>query len=68
MKTITVEEITALYRNCGLNASWSYGMRTEINTGTLNNRLNANYDFLNRASSRIIASNYYSEEYKRYSR
>ena len=58
MKTITVEEITKLYRNCGLNAYQSYGMRTEINTGTLNNRLNANYDFLNRTSSGIVASNY----------
>ena len=62
MKTITIEEITTLYRNCGLNASRSYGLRTEINTGTLNNRLNANYDFLNRASSRIITSNYREED------
>lgn len=66
MKTITVEEITQLYKNCGLNASQAYGMRTDINTGTLNNRLNANYDFLNRSSSSMVASSYYTEEDKKY--
>lgn len=65
MKTISVEEITQLYKNCGLNSSYSYRMRTEINTGTLNNKLNANYDFLNRLSSTTVASDYYREEDKK---
>lgn len=57
MKTISCKEITQLYRACGLNSSIQYEMRTDINTGTLSNRLNTNYEFLNRTSAVLNPSN-----------
>lgn len=62
MKPITVDEIMQLYKKCGLNCYQQHGVRTEINTGTLNNRLNANYEFLNKSLSTISESNYYIEK------
>lgn len=46
MKTITIDEIQNLYKKCGLEIIGNQLIRTEINTGTLNNKLNADYSFL----------------------
>lgn len=50
---ISFEEITQLYEACGANLSRQHELRTNINTGTLNNKLNnklnTNYDFLNKS-------------------
>ncbi len=53
MKTITNNEILRLYKQCGLEVNITE-IRTEINIGTLNNKLNANYSFLNQNSIRTI--------------
>lgn len=59
MKTISIEEITKLYKSCGLNSLAKFDMRTDINTGTLNNQLNSSYGFLNRSSVIPSSSSYY---------
>lgn len=41
-KKISFEEITQLYEACGANLSRQQELRTTINTGTLNNKLNTN--------------------------
>lgn len=64
MKTISVEEIQNLYKICGLSSSAQYGMRTDINTGSLNNQLNANYEFLNKTTVNVVASSSCSIEKK----
>lgn len=46
---ISFEEITQLYEACGANLSRQQELRTTINTGTLNNKLNTNCDFLNKS-------------------
>lgn len=53
MKTITNNEILGLYKKCGLEENITE-IRTQINTGTLNNKLNANYSFLNQNSIHTI--------------
>ena len=39
MEVITSNEIINLYRKCGLDATKKCLIRTEINTGTLSNKL-----------------------------
>lgn len=48
METIKIEEIMQLYKKCGLNEQDLHPIRTTINTGSLNNTLNSNYDFGNK--------------------
>jgi len=48
MKTITTEEILALYKKCDLDSSSNFAIRTMINTGNLSNQLNTNYEFFNK--------------------
>lgn len=64
MRTISVDEIQSLYKSCGLITSAQYVMRTDINTGSLYNQLNANYTFLNRTEVNVVASSSYSIEKK----
>lgn len=59
MKTISFEEITQLYESCGANLSWQHELRTNINTGTLNSKLNTNYDFLNKSLDSFQSVNQY---------
>lgn len=40
MKTITIDEIMKIYKVCGLSGNDSIGIRSQINTGTLNRQLN----------------------------
>lgn len=58
MTTITVNEITRLYKTCGLDSSIQYGMRKDINTGSLGNKLNTSFDFINKTSFYPSASSY----------
>lgn len=46
MQTATLEEIMDLYRQCGLSEVFSANIRTDINQGTLDNKLNSNFSFL----------------------
>lgn len=39
-KTISTEEILSLYKKCGISPNASMSNRTQINTGTLGNKLN----------------------------
>lgn len=40
MKTISIDEIMKIYKVCGLSGNESIGIRSQINTGTLNRQLN----------------------------
>lgn len=58
MTIISVEEITRLYKTCGLDSSVQYSMRKDINTGSLENKLNTSYAFFNKISFYPSASSY----------
>ena len=49
MKTITIDEINKIYKDCGLSASNGRTVRTSINAGTLNKKLYSNYDFMDKS-------------------
>ena len=57
MKTISMEEILSLYKKCGVSAQGTKEIRTDINTGTLNNRLNVPVGVLGTVANNIIYSN-----------
>lgn len=57
MKTIALEEITDLYRKCGINKVNTDNLRTNVNMGTLNNKLNCDYSFLNKGKVSATVSN-----------
>lgn len=40
MDALRMPQIIGLYKKCGLDSEENYPIRTEINTGTLSNRLN----------------------------
>lgn len=46
MQTVTLDEIMDLYRQCGLSEVFSANIRTDINKGTLGNKLNCDFSFL----------------------
>lgn len=48
MKIIEFEEIKDLYKKCGLSNNQNYVMRTDLNMGTLNNKLNSSLQFLSK--------------------
>jgi hypothetical protein len=50
MKTIQFEDIQKIYYDCGLDLNTTGTIRNTINVGTLDNRLNSNYKFLNKNS------------------
>lgn len=57
MKTVTLEEINDLYRKCGISDIDSNNPRTSINTGSLNNKLNCNFSFLDKGKVASSVSN-----------
>lgn len=57
MQTIKLEEILNLYQKCGITAPSSQTIRTTINKGTLENKLNTSYEFLNKNSIQTIYTN-----------
>lgn len=57
MRTIEITEILSLYRKCSLSGYSSNTIRTDINRGTLDNKLNSSYDFLNRENKTSVWSN-----------
>jgi hypothetical protein len=62
MKTIQTEEIESLYKICGLNERSLYGIRTTINSGMLDNKLNSNFEFLEKNTVGSIWTNSAVEE------
>lgn len=56
MNTIKLNEILELYKKCGINNNTDTKIRTTINQGTLNNKLNYNVDFYNQKHSPVIIS------------
>lgn len=58
MTIISVEEITRLHKTCGLDSSVQYSMRKDINTGSLENKLNTSFAFLNKILFYPSASSY----------
>ena len=46
MQTVTLDEIMDLYRQCGLSEVFSANIRTDINKGTLGNKLNCDFSCL----------------------
>lgn len=55
MKTVELIEIEKLYMDCHVEMVKSQPIRTSLNNGSMNNRLNCDYSFMNRNS---ISSNY----------
>ena len=55
MKTVELIEIEKLYMDCHVEMVKKQPIRTSLNTGSMNNRLNCDYSFMNRNS---ISSNY----------
>lgn len=49
MGIIKPEEIIELYKKCGLDYNSFYSVRTDINTGSMLNNLNSNYDLVNKS-------------------
>ena len=58
MTNIPVEEITRLHKTCGLDSSVQYSMRKDISTGSLENKLNTSFAFLNKILFYPSASSY----------
>lgn len=54
MNTIKLNEILELYKKCGIDNNTNAPIRTTINQGTLNNRLNFNLDFYDQKHSVVI--------------
>lgn len=57
MKTVELIEIENLYTACKVKEMENYPIRTSLNMGTLNNKLNCDYSFMNRNS---VSANYNS--------
>ena len=55
METVELIEIQKLYRDCHVEMVENQPIRSFLNTGVLNNRLNCDYSFMNRNS---ISLNY----------
>lgn len=55
MKTVDLIEIEKLYTACKVNETRNSPIRTSLNMGTLNNKLNCDYSFMNRNS---VSANY----------
>ena len=55
MKTVELIEIEKLYMDCHVEMVKHQPIRTSLNIGSMNNRLNCDYSFMNRNS---ISSNY----------
>lgn len=50
MKTEELIEIEKLYMDCHVDMNQDQPIRTSLNTGSINNRLNCDYSFMNRNS------------------
>lgn len=57
MKTVELIEIEKLYTTCNVKGTENHPIRTTLNMGTLNNKLNCDYSFMNRNS---VSANYNS--------
>ena len=55
MKTVELIEIEKLYMDCHVEMVENQPIRTSLNTGSMNNKLNCDYSFMNRNS---ISLNY----------
>ncbi|MBQ7586432.1 MAG: hypothetical protein IJT37_00210 [Lachnospiraceae bacterium] len=63
MNTVKMPEIIGLYKKCNLDSERNYPIRTEINTGTLSNKLNSGILFVE-SESQIICSGSTASERK----
>lgn len=55
MKVVELKEIEKLYKDCHVEMVEEQSIRTNLNVGSINNRLNCDYGFM---SKNFIASNY----------
>lgn len=56
MKTVEFAEIEKLYNECRVQSDIDSPMRTTLNTGSLETKLNADYSFINRGFTSVIRS------------
>lgn len=49
MKTIELQEIEKLYSNYHIKVYENHSIRNTLNEGTMNNKLNCNYSFINKS-------------------
>ncbi len=61
MNTVQTPEIIGLYKKCGLNSERNYPIRTEINTGTMSNKLNSGIIFIEGKSQSVCSGSTASE-------
>ena len=57
METIDIKEIKDLYKKCGLYNNQCYAIRTDLNIGTLENKLNTNFHFMNKEEQSFYSNN-----------
>ena len=62
MSTVQMPEIIGLYKKCALNSERNYSIRTEINTGTLSNRLNSGIIFVENGNQSVCSGSTVSEK------
>lgn len=55
MKVVELKEIEKLYKDCHVEMVEEQSIRTNLNVGSINNRLNCDYGFMNK---NFIAYNY----------
>lgn len=57
MKTVEFNEIERLYKECNVEVASGSVINNSLNMGRMNNRLNADYSFMNRNSSSPVMQN-----------
>lgn len=57
MGTVEISEIEKLYMDCHVKQVDNQPIRTSLNTGSMNNRLNSDYSFMNRNSISLSHNN-----------
>lgn len=63
MNTVKMPEIIGLYKRCDLDSERNYPIRTEINKGTLSNKLNSGIIF-DESEGQIVCSGNTASERK----
>lgn len=48
MKMVDLTEVDKLYKDCHVEVLENKSIRTSLNIGTMNNKLNCDYSFMNR--------------------
>lgn len=57
MKTVEFNEIERLYKECNVEVASGSVINNSLNMGRMNNRLNADYSFMNRNSISPVMQN-----------